>query len=401
MPAAMPTAKIVLKPGREKPLLNRHPWVFSGAIRDVRGDPAPGDVVDVYAHDGRFLGRGYINPRSQITVRMLSTAADPIDAAFWRQRLQRAFAMRDALPQLRHTTAYRLVNAESDGLPGLVVDRYGDFLVMQVLTLGIERWKETLAELLMELLAPRGIVERSDVEIREKEGLPPRVGVLAGEAPPETVEIVEYGVRFQVDLMRGQKTGFYLDQRENRRRIADYAEGREVLNAFAYTGGFGIHAAVAGAAHVVHLEASEEALALARRNVTLNDLPPERQSYVTGDVFQVLREYRDTGRTFDLVVLDPPKFAHTKSQVEAACRGYKDINWLAFRILRPGGVLFTFSCSGLVSAELFQKVVFAAASDAERPVQVLERMTQAADHPFLLSFPEGEYLKGLICRTVT
>ena len=360
----------------------------------------PGDVVDVYAHDGRFLGRGYINPRSQITVRMLTTAAEPIDAAFWRRRLQRAIAMRDGLSALWDTTAYRLVNAESDGLPGLIVDRYGDFLVLQVLTLGVERWKETLVALLMELLAPRGIVERSDVSVREKEGLSPQVGVLAGEAPRGSVEIVEYGVRFYVDLMRGQKTGFYLDQRENRRRIAAYAQDREVLNAFAYTGGFGIHAAVAGAAHVVHLEASEEALALARQNVALNGLSSAGHTYVVGDVFQVLREYRDAGRTFDLVVLDPPKFAHTKAQVEAACRGYKDINWLAFRILRPGGVLFTFSCSGLVSAELFQKVVFAAAADADRPVQVLERMTQAADHPFLLSFPEGEYLKGLICRVV-
>lgn len=201
----MQAAKVILKPGREKPLQNRHPWVFSGAIRDVRGAPAPGDVVDVYAHDGRFLGRGYINPRSQITVRMLTDSAEPIDAAFWRRRLQQAIAMREALPQLRHTTAYRLVNAESDGLPGLIVDRYGDFLVVQVLTLGIERWKETLVKLLMELLAPRGIVERSDVEVREKEGLPPQVGILAGEVPPETVEIVEYGVRFHADLMRGQK----------------------------------------------------------------------------------------------------------------------------------------------------------------------------------------------------
>jgi len=374
--------------------------VFSGAVYDVQGNPDPGDVVEVRTRDGRFLGLGYINLRSQITVRMLSWSAEPIDAAFWRQRLHRALAMRDALTQLRETTAYRLVNAESDELPGLIVDRYGDFLVVQVLTLGIERWKGTLVELLMELLAPRGIIERSDVEVREKEGMSPQVGILAGEPPPETVEIVEYGVHFQVDLMRGQKTGFYLDQRENRHRVADYAQDQSVLNAFAYTGGFGIHAAAAGAAHVVHLEVSEEALALARRNVALNALPVERHEYVIGDVFRVLRKYRDTGRTFDLVVLDPPKFAHTKAQVEAACRGYKDINWLAFRILRPGGVLFTFSCSGLVSADLFQKVVFAAAADAGRSVQVLERMTQAADHPFLLSFPEGEYLKGLICRVV-
>ncbi len=393
-------ATVILKPGREKPVLNRHPWIFSGAIRQVQGDPEPGTVVEVRAHDGRFLGQGYINPASQIAVRMLSWAREPIDRGFWQRRLQRAIAMRQQVIESSTTTAYRLVNAESDGLPGLVVDRYNDFLVIQVLTLGIERRKEMLVELLTELLEPRGIVERSDVEVRTLEGLPTRVAVLAGEPPPDAMEILEHGLRFLVDLMAGHKTGFYLDQRDNRRQIGRYAGGREVLNAFAYTGGFGVYAAVAGATRVVHVETSEEALALARQNVALNELSAEGHEYVLGDVFQVLRHYRDTGREFDVVVLDPPKFAHTKAQVEAACRGYKDINWLALRILRPGGVLFTFSCSGLVSAGLFQKVVFGAAIDAGRQVQVLGRMTQALDHPFLLSFPEGEYLKGLICRVV-
>jgi 23S rRNA (cytosine1962-C5)-methyltransferase len=393
-------ASVILKPGREKPVLNRHPWIFSGAIRQVQGDPEPGSIVEVRAHDGRFLGQGYINPASQIVVRMLTWDTRPVDREFWRRRLQRAIAMRQEVIEQDTTTAYRLVNAESDGLPGLVVDRYNDFLVIQVLTLGIERHRQVLVELLEELLEPRGIVERSDVEVRTLEGLPTRVAVLAGEPPPETVEIVEHGLRFLVDLMAGHKTGFYLDQRDNRRRIGEYAGGREVLNAFAYTGGFGVYAAAAGARHVVHVETSEEALALAQQNVALNGLPAAGHEYVPEDVFQVLRRYRDTGREFDVVVLDPPKFARTKAQVEAACRGYKDINWLALRILRRGGVLFTFSCSGLVSAELFQKVVFAAATDAGRQVQVLGRMTQASDHPFLLSFPEGEYLKGLICRVV-
>ncbi|MBS1251911.1 MAG: Ribosomal RNA large subunit methyltransferase I [Anaerolineales bacterium] len=389
---------LILKPGREKPIQNRHPWVFSGAIREIDGDFEPGDVVTVRAHDRQFLGRGYFNPESQIAVRMLTWSDEAIDEAFWRRRLQQAIAVRDEITGLRDTTAYRLVNAESDGLPGLIVDRYNDFLVIQALTLGIERWKEMLIEWLTALLEPQGIVERSDVDVRAKEGLPAVVEAPAGGRPPDLIEIQEHGRRFLVDLMHGHKTGFYLDQRVNRRRIAGYARDREVLNAFAYTGGFGIYATAAGATSVVHIDTSEEALELARRNVALNEASDVSHAYVAGDVFQVLRDYRDTGRQFDLIVLDPPKFAHTKSQVRAACRGYKDINWLAFRLLRSGGVLFTFSCSGLVSPELFQKVVFGAAMDAGRDAQVLERLTQAPDHAFRLSFPEGEYLKGFVCR---
>lgn len=392
-------ANVVLKPGRDKPIRNRHPWVFSGAIRGVEGALETGDVVTVRAHDGQFLGRAYINPRSQIAARMLTWADEPVDEGFWRRRLHQAIAVRHELIDWRKTTAYRLVNAESDGLPGLIVDRYNDFLVIQVLTLGIERRKELIVDLLMESLEPLGVVERSDVDVRDKEGLAATVGVLADAKPPETVEIHEHGRRFLVDLLRGHKTGFYLDQRENRRRLTDYAQGREVLNAFAYTGGFGVYAATAGAASVVHIDASEEALGLARRNVALNDVTGAPHEYVTGDVFHLLRDYRSAGREFDLIVLDPPKFAHTKSQVGSACRGYKDINWLAFQLLRPGGILFTFSCSGLVSPDLFQKVVFGAAVDAGRDALVLEKLSQSLDHPFRLSFPEGEYLKGLICRT--
>ncbi|MFQ5593922.1 MAG: class I SAM-dependent rRNA methyltransferase [Anaerolineae bacterium] len=391
---------VILKPGRDKPIRNRHPWVFSGAIRKVEGQFEAGDVVTVRAHDGDFLGCAYINPASQIALRMLTWSDEPVDEGFWRRRLQQAVAMRDETIDLQATTAYRLVNAESDGLPGLVVDRYNDFLVIQALTLGIERRKEMIVELLMELLGPRGIVERSDVDVREKEGLPATAGVLAGATTPETVEIREHGRRFLADLLHGHKTGFYLDQRENRRRLTDYAQSREVLNAFAYTGGFGVYAATAGADSVVHIDSSGEALGLARRNVALNDAAGVAHEYVAGDVFRVLRGYRDAGRQFDLIVLDPPKFAHTKSQVGSACRGYKDINWLAFQLLRPGGILFTFSCSGVVSPDLFQKVVFGAAMDAGRDALVLEKLSQSPDHPFRLSFPEGEYLKGLICRVV-
>jgi 23S rRNA (cytosine1962-C5)-methyltransferase len=300
------------------------------------------------------------------------------------------------------TSAYRLVNAESDFLPGLVVDRYNEYLVAQFLTLGIERWKGEIVSLLGELLPSRGICERSDVDVREKEGLLPATGLLAGQERPALVHIVENGYRFIVDIKQGQKTGFYLDQRENRQKLArsdePYCRGKTVLNCFAYTGAFAVYAAGAGAKKVVNVESSAGVLKLAQRNMTLNGFDGRDDEYVEGDVFQVLRQYRDEGRSFDLIILDPPKFAYSKSQVQAACRGYKDINLLAMQMLRPSGLLFTFSCSGLVSPDLFQKVVFGASVDAGRDVQIIEKLSQGFDHPILLSFPESEYLKGFICR---
>ena len=393
-------AEVLLKPGREKSVGLRHPWLFSGAIERIEGEADDGKVVDVVSASGEWLARGYLNRRSQITVRLLTwDAEERIDRRFWQRRLERAMAGRAALSADPETTAYRLVHAESDGLPGLVVDRYGDWLVAQFLTLGIERQKEAIVELLMELVSPRGIYERSDVEVRRKEGLEPRRGPLAGEEPPPLVEVLESGLRFNVDIIGGQKTGFYLDQRENRRRVAAYAAGREVLNAFAYTGAFAVYALAAGAKHVTNVETSYKALELAERNLALNGFDPDRQAeQIAGDVFAVLRDFRETGRRFDLIILDPPKFARTKGQVQAATRGYKDINLLALQMLPPGGILATFSCSGLVSEDLFQKVVFGAGVDAGRDVQILERLGQPPDHPVLLSFPEGAYLKGFICR---
>jgi len=391
-------AKVVLKRGKEKSLLRRHPWVFSGAIKRIEGPFEDGDIVDVVDAKGQFLARGYINTRSQITVRILSWEEEEVDTGFWRRRLEKALEARQGLYLPGFNEAIRLVNAESDGLPGLVVDRYHRYLVVQFLTLGIERWKETLTDILWELLEPEGIYERSDVEVREKEGLDPRAGPLKGREPPDRVEIKENGLRFLVDLKRGHKTGFYLDQRENRLRIKEFAYGKEVLNAFSYTGGFGIYALSGGARRVVHVDTSREALELARANVELNGFPVRDEDFVAGDVFEVLRGWWREGRTFDLVVLDPPKFAHSKEQIDDAVRGYKDINLMAMRLLRPGGILFTFSCSGLVPPELFQKAVFWAALDAGRDVQVMGKMSQSRDHPFSLNFPEGEYLKGLILR---
>jgi 23S rRNA (cytosine1962-C5)-methyltransferase len=391
--------KVILKPGKDKPARGRHPWVFSGAIQRVEGKALDGSIVEVHAAGGGWLARGYLNRRSQITVRLLTwDEGAVIDDDFWARRLRRASAARQTLVDEARTNAYRLVYAESDGLPGLIVDRYGDFLVLQSLTLGIEQQKPLLVRLLADLLHPRGIYERSDVEVRRKEGLPEAAGELAGEEPPDLLEVAENGRRFLVDVKHGHKTGFYLDQRENRRRVAAYCSGAEVLDAFAYTGGFGVYAATSGASRVISVEASEEALGLAQRNFALNGLDVAAHEFVLGDVFEVLRGYRQAGRQFDVVILDPPKFAAAAGQVAGALSGYKDVNLLGMQLLRPGGVLTTFSCSGLVGADLFQQVVWEASVDARRDVQIVERLAQAPDHPVLLSFPEGEYLKGLICR---
>ena len=392
-------AKVLLKRGREKPVLNRHPWIFSGAIKCIEGEVADGDVVEVADYQRRFLARGYLNRRSQITVRLLSwDEGEVIGRDFWRRQLERAVASRQALADDPSTNAYRLVNAESDLLPGLILDRYGDYLVAQFLTLGIERWKAELISLLADLLKPRSIYERSDVEVRKKEGLAQVCGLLHGEEPPDLMEMTENGYRFWVDIKTGHKTGFYLDQRENRQKLTRYCRDKKVLNCFAYTGAFAVYAAAAGAGRVTNVESSAEALELARRNMALNGFADRDDEYVAGDVFQVLRGYRDQGRTFDLIILDPPKFAYSQHQVESACRGYKDINLLAMQIMAPGGILFTFSCSGLVSPGLFQKVLFGASVDARRDVQIIEKLSQAADHPVLLTFPESEYLKGFVCR---
>jgi 23S rRNA (cytosine1962-C5)-methyltransferase len=405
------THAVVLRPGREKPVLSRHPWVFAGAIRQVPDGAADGDIVPVEDADGRFLAWGFLNRRSQIAVRLLSWRPEErFDAGFWRGRLLQAWRGRESegsgprplgsspAGEECPTNAYRLVNAESDGLPGLVVDRYADWLVMQFLTLGMEVRKGELVGIVGELVPESaGIYERSDMAVRRKEGLSLVAGPLRGAPPPAEVIVRENGLNFAVDLAAGHKTGFYLDQRENRARLERHAAGREVLNCFAYTGAFSVYAARGGAGPIVNVESSAEALATAQRNLALNGFADRDDQYVAADVFQQLRHYRDGGRQFDLIVLDPPKFAHSKRDLERAARGYKDINWLAMRLLRPGGILFTFSCSGNVSEDLFQKILFGAALDAGRDVQIVGRLAQSADHPVLLTFPESAYLKGAIC----
>ena len=398
----------IIHPRRLKAIERRHPWVFSGAIAGVEGDPEDGALVTVRSDAGKFLARGYWNSRSSIRLRLLTwDEPETIDEGFWRARLQRAIQARavdNRIHQHGTANAYRLVNAENDGLPGLVVDRYGDWLVMQALTFGIDARKAQIAAILMDLLNPAGVYERSDVDIRQKEGLPPSMGVLAGQPPPDLIEIDENGRRFLVDVWRGHKTGFYLDQRENRAIVGDWfrwddqAQERVVLNAFAYTGGFAVYALGSLAQRVINVDSSTDALALARQNIALNGFATSDEDFVEGDVFEVLRYYRDTGRQFDMIILDPPKFAQSPQQAETAARGYKDINWLGFRLLKPGGVLVTFSCSGGVSEDLFQKIVFGALIDAGREAQIVRRLFQASDHPVALTFPEGAYLKGLLCR---
>lgn len=394
-------ADVHLKQGREKAIRNRHPWVFSGAIERISGDVQDGAIVTVRDARGAFLARGYLNRRSQIAVRLLSwDGEERIDDSFWARRLAASIARRAPLAAEPATTAYRLVHAESDLLPGLIVDRYGGYVVVQFLTLGMDQRRETIADALGELLSPTGIYERSDVDVRAREGLAPVSGTVAGAPPPDTIEVLENGHAFLVDVVAGQKTGFYLDQRESRTALARIAQGREMLDAFSYSGAFGVYAAASGAGPITFLDASAEALALALRHMQHNGLERPIDSYDQGDVFEVLRLCRDQGRSFDLIVLDPPKFAPTRRHVQRASRAYKDINLLAIKLLRPGGVLFTFSCSGGIDAALFQKIVFGASADAGRDVQILAHLAQGPDHPILLSFPESAYLKGLVCRVL-
>ncbi len=388
---------VILKPGREKPVLRHHPWVFSGAIERVE-HAEPGGIVVVRTRGGRFLARGYYNPRSQIRVRLLTwKEEETIDAAFWHRRVKAAWLRREEIVS-QGATGWRAVHGESDGLPGLIVDVYDRWLVVQVLTLGIDRALAHILPALVEIAQPAGIFERSDVEVRKQEGLAPRKGLLWGEPPPSRIPIREGDFTFLVDVQRGQKTGFYLDQRVNRARAAPYAAGRHVLNAFSYTGAFAVYALSHGATHVINLDASGEALRLAEENLIQNGFGPDLWTNIQGDVFQALREYWHSGRTFDMVILDPPKFATHRSTIQRAARGYKDINLFALRILSPGGILVTFSCSGLIDPDLFQKIVFGASVDAGVEGHILAYLDQAPDHPVHLSFPEGRYLKGLIVR---
>ena len=394
----MPEKALVLKAGREKSVLLRHPWLFSGAIAQVIGEPASGETVSVYSSRMEKLGSAAFSPQSSIAARFWTFDPDEkVDESFLYRKLQSAWQARRELHDDPLTTAYRVLHSESDGLPGLVADRYNEWLVVQFTSAGAEYWREPVIRLLQQASGISHVYERSDVEVRSLEGLPERTGSLAGGEPPQYLTILENGIRYQVDIQHGHKTGFYLDQRNNRAHMRVLAKDKRVLNCFCYTGGFSLSAAAGGAREIISVDSSLDALELGKENMHLNGLKTPSE-WVEGDVFQVLRKYRDQARTFDLIVLDPPKFAPTAAQVERAARGYKDINLLAFKLLAPGGLLTTYSCSGGVSADLFRKIVAGAALDAGVNAVVLERLSQGEDHPVALTFPEGEYLKGLVLR---
>ena len=396
MPSAHPRA--FLQNGREKSLLRRHPWLFSGAIERVEGNPASGETVDVVSASGEFLARAAYSPASQIRLRVWTfDEQESVDAEFFRRRLGRAIEWRRRLGLLDGQRACRLVFAESDGLPGLIVDRYAEYAVCQLFAAGAERWRSTIAELVLELGGVRGVYERSESGSRHKEGLASRRGLLAGAEPPAEIEVEAAGAHWLVDVVHGQKTGAYLDQQRNRLRVASHARGADLLDAFAYTGGFAITCLKEGAEHATLIESSTEALRLAEREAAANGVAA-RCTFSAANVFDELRALREAGRQFDLVVLDPPKFVHSAEQVRAGSRGYKDINLLGLQLVRADGLLATFSCSGHVDAALFQKIVAGAALDAHRDCQIVERLSQPPDHPVAIEFPEAEYLKGLILR---
>lgn len=392
------SASIVLHPDREKSLHRQHPWIFASAVAELKGRSRPGDTVEVLSHDGKWLARAAYSPESQIRARVWTFKQDEnIDNPFFIRRLQDALRLRRRMISEQSSNAFRWIASESDGLPGVTIDVYANVVVVQLLSAGADKQRDKIVWAIKKLMPHVCIYERSDVEVRQKEGLPLLTQSLAGEVPDE-VRILEHGVEIIVDVKGGHKTGFYLDQRDNRRRLGELAKDAEVLNCFSYTGTFALHALKGGARHVTNVDVSAPAIALSTQHVRDNQLDEQRIEHVQGDVFTVLRDYHQQQRQFDIVVLDPPKFVDSKASLPRASRGYKDINLYGIHAVRPGGLLFTFSCSGLMPAELFQKIVADAALDAGRTLKIVQRLEQAADHPVLSTFPEGYYLKGLVCE---
>jgi 23S rRNA (cytosine1962-C5)-methyltransferase len=390
---------VYLQPGREKSLKRKHPWIFSKAIKKVKGKPALGDTVKVYSNDGQYLATAAYSPDSQIRARIWSfDESEQIDKAFFVKRFSRALDARSLVIQEGGLSGFRLSAAESDGLPGITVDKFDNYLVCQLLSAGAERHKGDIVQALCELFPDCNVYERSDVDVRKKEGLEKTTGALWGDGPTAPVIITENGLKLEVDVLNGHKTGFYLDQRDSRAALERFSKDKEVLNCFSYTGTFGLYALRGGCKKVINVDVSQPALDTAKRNVEHNELDLSRAEFIKQDVFKLLRQYRYEGKTFDTIVMDPPKFAESKAQLTGACRGYKDINMIAMQILRPGGTLLTFSCSGLMEQNLFQKVVADAALDAGKDLLIMERLNQAADHPIAGQYPEGFYLKGLICK---
>ncbi|HGE8281587.1 TPA: 23S rRNA (cytosine(1962)-C(5))-methyltransferase RlmI [Serratia marcescens] len=393
--------RLFLAKGREKSLLRRHPWVFSGAVQRVEGKAHSGETIDILDSQGKWLARGAYSPESQIRARVWTFQSDEeINIDFFIRRLQQAQSWRDWVAQRDGLDGYRLIAGESDGLPGITIDRFQNFLVLQLLSAGAEYQRPALLSALQHCYPECSIYDRSDVAVRKKEGLPLAQGPVLGDLPPELLPITEHGMKLLVDIQQGHKTGFYLDQRDSRLAARNYSAGRRVLNCFSYTGAFAVSALMGGCAQVISVDTSQAALDIARQNVELNKLDLSKAEFVRDDVFQLLRNYRTQGEKFDLIIMDPPKFVENKNQLASACRGYKDINMLALQLLNPGGILLSFSCSGLMPTDLFQKILADAAVDAGRDVQFIEQFRQAADHPVIATYPEGLYLKGFACRVM-
>ncbi|MDQ7100941.1 MULTISPECIES: 23S rRNA (cytosine(1962)-C(5))-methyltransferase RlmI [unclassified Serratia (in: enterobacteria)] len=395
------TVRLFLAKGREKSLLRRHPWVFSGAVQRVEGKAHSGETIDILDSQGKWLARGAYSPESQIRARVWTFQQDEeINIDFFIRRLQQAQSWRDWVAQRDGLDGYRLIAGESDGLPGITIDRFQNFLVLQLLSAGAEYQRPALLSALQHCYPECSIYDRSDVAVRKKEGLPLAQGPVFGDLPPELLPITEHGMKLLVDIQQGHKTGFYLDQRDSRLAARNYSAGRRVLNCFSYTGAFAVSALMGGCAQVISVDTSQAALDIAKQNVELNKLDLNKAEFVRDDVFQLLRNYRNQGEKFDLIIMDPPKFVENKNQLASACRGYKDINMLALQLLNPGGILLSFSCSGLMPTDLFQKILADAAVDAGRDVQFIEQFRQAADHPVIATYPEGLYLKGFACRVM-
>ena len=389
--------KIILKPNRDKSLLRKHPWIFAGAIQRMEGTPGKGETVSVFSADQKFLGHGAYSPVSQIAVRIWNwDETEEIGAAFFHQKIVAAFEQRKTLGIPDETDVYRVLFSESDGIPGLIADRLGDYVVCQFSSAGVEFWKKEIVEALLDILPCKGIFERSDLAVRRKEGLQESTGLLWGEPSPEWITVTELERKFRVSITEGHKTGYYIDQRDNHSLAGRFAANREVLDCFCYTGGFSIAALQGNAKHVVMVDSSGPAIENAIANAGLNGFTPSSFTPVEADVFKLLRIYRDENRKFDMVILDPPKFIESANQVDRGARAYKDINLLGIKLLNPGGLLFTFSCSGHMEDLLFQKIVADAALDAGRELKIVRWLSQAPDHPVMASFPEGKYLKGLM-----
>ncbi|RJP58369.1 MAG: methyltransferase domain-containing protein [Ignavibacteriales bacterium] len=390
--------KVILQKGREKSLFRKHPWIFSGAIASTDDNIELGETVHIFSSNNNFICVGAYSPHSQIRVRVWDFNQLEIDKNFFEERIASALNFRKFTIDSKKYNAYRLINSESDGLPGVIVDKYNDILVCQFISAGAEKWKQTIVEILVEKLEPTAVYERSDADVRQKEGLKSNKGMLYGKIDSGEVIIQEDNLSFIVNIFTGHKTGFYLDQRENREIISEYSKGKTVLNCFSYTGGFGIAAAANQAEHVINIDSSDEVLLIAERNYQLNKIPTSKFTNLKADVFSELRKLKSEDRKFDLIILDPPKFVEGKNSLNKASRGYKDINMLAMQLLNEDGLLFTFSCSGLMTPELFNKIIADAAIDAGINFSIINRLWQSVDHRVTTNFPESLYLKGLLIK---